>query len=220
MMPHFLDFSWSSEFCTAVSIFEVAFGKIPGRREWLPAPVFCPGESHGQKSLAGYSPWGGKELDMTERLSLSLPLSFTKCLQGRNTFHQFCQILRFSQTCMHTPAPSFLLAEFLTLRVFSTYNDCGSPFLCLPGGGTTIQVCGFTFIGSLVQLSAPVLGISDRELPEWVRCGLAHGVLGMHMGQLRGFGGEIFPRLMSWLPDGTKDAISWNHDPSCPPGIL
>ena len=39
------------------------------RREWLPAPVFLPGESHGQRSLVGYSPWGCKELDMTEQLS-------------------------------------------------------------------------------------------------------------------------------------------------------
>ena len=43
--------------------------KIPWRRTWQPAPVFLPGESHGQKSLAGYSPWGRKELDTTERLS-------------------------------------------------------------------------------------------------------------------------------------------------------
>ena len=35
----------------------------------LPTPVFLPGESHGQRSLVGYSPWGPKELDMTERLS-------------------------------------------------------------------------------------------------------------------------------------------------------
>ena len=33
-------------------------GKIPRRREWLPTPVFLPGESHGQRSLAGYSAWG------------------------------------------------------------------------------------------------------------------------------------------------------------------
>ena len=32
--------------------------------------VFLPGESHGQRSLASYSPWGCKELDMTERLTL------------------------------------------------------------------------------------------------------------------------------------------------------
>ena len=41
--------------------------KIPWRREGLPTPVFWPGEFHGQ-----YSPWGSKELDTTERLSLSV----------------------------------------------------------------------------------------------------------------------------------------------------
>ena len=35
-------------------------------RKWLPTPVFLPGESHGWRSLAGYSPWGHKELDTTE----------------------------------------------------------------------------------------------------------------------------------------------------------
>ena len=39
------------------------------RREWLPTPVFLPGEFHGQKSLAGCSPWGHKESDMTEQLT-------------------------------------------------------------------------------------------------------------------------------------------------------
>jgi len=42
---------------------------IPWRRAWQPTPVFLPGESHGQRSLVGYSPWSRKELDMTERLS-------------------------------------------------------------------------------------------------------------------------------------------------------
>ena len=41
---------------------------IYGWRQWQPTPVFLPGESHGQRSLADYSPWGCKELDMTERL--------------------------------------------------------------------------------------------------------------------------------------------------------
>ena len=40
--------------------------KIPWRRAWQPTPVFLPGESHGQGSLVGYSPWGRKELAMTE----------------------------------------------------------------------------------------------------------------------------------------------------------
>ena len=32
--------------------------KIPWRREWLPTPVFLPGEFHGQRRLEGYGPWG------------------------------------------------------------------------------------------------------------------------------------------------------------------
>ena len=40
--------------------------KIPWRREWQPTPVFLPGESHGQRSLVGYSPWGRKESHTTE----------------------------------------------------------------------------------------------------------------------------------------------------------
>ena len=41
-------------------------GKIPWRMKWQPTPVSLPGKSHGQRSLAGYSPWGCKELAMTE----------------------------------------------------------------------------------------------------------------------------------------------------------
>ena len=40
-------------------------GKIPWRRKWHLTPVFLPGESHGQRSLAAYSPWGHKVSDMT-----------------------------------------------------------------------------------------------------------------------------------------------------------
>ena len=40
--------------------------KIPQRRKWQPTPVFLHGKSHGQRSLAGYSPWGCKKSDMTE----------------------------------------------------------------------------------------------------------------------------------------------------------
>ena len=36
--------------------FDPWVGKIPWRRKWQPTPIFLPGESHGQRSLAGYSP--------------------------------------------------------------------------------------------------------------------------------------------------------------------
>ena len=54
--------------------FDPWIGKIPWRREWLPTPLFLPGESHGQRSLAGCSPWGCKESDVTEWITLPLSL--------------------------------------------------------------------------------------------------------------------------------------------------
>ena len=48
--------------------FDPWVGKIPWRRKWQPTPVFLPGKSHGLRSLVGYSPWGRKESDTTERL--------------------------------------------------------------------------------------------------------------------------------------------------------
>ena len=44
--------------------------KIPWRRKWPPTPVFLPGESHGQRSVVGYSPWVHRESDATEQLSM------------------------------------------------------------------------------------------------------------------------------------------------------
>ena len=41
-------------------------GGHPGGRNGNPTPVLLPGDSHGQKSLVGYSPWGCKELDTTD----------------------------------------------------------------------------------------------------------------------------------------------------------
>ena len=38
------------------------FGRSPGGGHWQPNPVFLPGESHGQRSLAGYSLWGYKNI--------------------------------------------------------------------------------------------------------------------------------------------------------------
>ena len=70
-----LQYSWASLVAQLVRIclqygrpgFDPWVGKIPWRRKRLPTPVFWPREFHGL-----YSPWGHKESDMTEWLSLSL----------------------------------------------------------------------------------------------------------------------------------------------------
>ena len=49
--------------------------KISWRRKWHPTPVAVPGKSHGRRSLVGYSPWGHKESDTTERLHFPFSLS-------------------------------------------------------------------------------------------------------------------------------------------------
>ena len=46
-------------------------GKIPWRRAWQPTPVLLPGESHGQRSLASYSPGGCKDSNTTKQVTLS-----------------------------------------------------------------------------------------------------------------------------------------------------
>ena len=62
--------------------------KIPLRRRWRSSPVFSAGTYHGQRSLAGYSPWGHKESDMTwwqknniTLVWLFIGFSFWNCLQ-------------------------------------------------------------------------------------------------------------------------------------------
>ena len=60
--------------------FNLWVGKTPWRRKWQPAPIFLPGESHGQRSLVGYSSRGGKESDVTEWIPFPLSFSIQYCL--------------------------------------------------------------------------------------------------------------------------------------------
>ena len=60
---------WRSRLQCRRPRFDPWVGKIPWRRQWLSTPVFLPGESHRQRSLAGYSLWGQKESDTVEWLT-------------------------------------------------------------------------------------------------------------------------------------------------------
>ena len=70
--------------------------KIPWRRKWQTTPVFLPGEPHGQRSLAGYSPW-----DHKERLSMNAYIfqkfSFCKRRTGNSVFTYFISFLFLPQ---------------------------------------------------------------------------------------------------------------------------
>ena len=71
-----LQYSWASLVAQTVktlhAMWETRFQSLvwedPWWRAWQPTPIFLPGESHGQRSLTGYSPWGCKESDTTEQL--------------------------------------------------------------------------------------------------------------------------------------------------------
>jgi len=95
-------------------------GKMPWRREWLPTPVFLPGEFHGQRSLAGYSPWGRKELDMTEWLALSLFSDTNIIFNVYNVYHA-------DISCMHAAAAAKSLQSCLTLYDPIDGSPPGSP---------------------------------------------------------------------------------------------
>ena len=58
----------------------------PWRRKWQPSPVFLPGESRGQRSLAGYSPWGLKEPDMMSNLTLDM-------IQTLEKAGKYCEVI-------------------------------------------------------------------------------------------------------------------------------
>ena len=67
MLPWWFRWKWICLQCRRLR-FNPWVGKISWRRIWQPTPVFLPGESHRRRGLAGYSPWGRKELDITELL--------------------------------------------------------------------------------------------------------------------------------------------------------
>ena len=90
----------------------------PWRREWLPTPVFWPGEFHGQGSLAGYSPWGCKQSDTTKWLSLSRRTQATGDLASQDKRSRQAPLI-----------PSFCLglAQWFTTRP-STVQEEGKYF--------------------------------------------------------------------------------------------
>ena len=57
-------------------------GKIPGRKEWLPTPVFLPGDSHGQRRLVGYSLVGRMLQDVATKRKKEKELSSLRMLDS------------------------------------------------------------------------------------------------------------------------------------------
>ena len=90
-------------------------GKIPWKMEWLSTPVFLPGESHGQRSLEGYSPWGRKESDTNERLTHTR----THTKQASNT------VVASRRRRRWHPTPVLLPGKSHGRRSLVSYSPCG-----------------------------------------------------------------------------------------------
>ena len=116
--------------------FDPRVGKIPWRRKWQPIPALLPGKSHGRRTLVGYSQWGRKESDTTERPHFHF--SFSKCLLGLPWWlsgkESACQCRR----CMFNPGSRKIphATEQLSPRATTT-----EPVLQSPGAAATQPTC-------------------------------------------------------------------------------
>ena len=106
--------------------FDSWVGKIPWRRKWQPTPVFLPGVSHGQRSLAGYSPWGCKSHDL-----------MTTPPPPRRDRKAFCLLLILpcedtvrKSALTRTDHAVALILDFQSPEVWGISICCVSPHLC------------------------------------------------------------------------------------------
>ena len=102
-------------------------GKIPWRREWQPTPVFLPGESHGQRTLVGYSPWVAKSRTRLKWLN-TVQYLFLKVLQQFPIFSW-----PSPSQALHGLGPACLLQclSFLNPRLHPGQVACISPIMHL-----------------------------------------------------------------------------------------
>jgi len=120
--------------------FDPWVGKIPWRRERLPTSVFLPGKFHGQRVLAGYSPWSCKELDMAEQLTLTyLMLRMLSTFSCANL-----PLIYFPWWSVYLNLCSFFLIELFNFSLLNFEN-----YLCILDTRLVQDVC-FTNISSLL----------------------------------------------------------------------
>ena len=129
------------------------FSPVLRRRQWRPTPVLLPGESHGQRSLVGCSPWGHEELDMTERFQFHFSLS---CIGEGNGNSLQCSCLENPRDRGTWWAAIYGVAQSRT-RLKQLSNSCSPvliPFSNNPLFVITLQ-SAFTYIISFILPRTP-----------------------------------------------------------------
>ena len=114
-------------------------GRYSGEGNSYPLhPVFLPGEFYGQKSLAGYSPWGCKESDTTERLTLS---TLSKALRKSNftrLLHQHLLFMVGKKVTQMTRAYTLVFQTLLCNRC--RQGTCSKHNLFVPYPGFSFRI--------------------------------------------------------------------------------
>ena len=103
------------------SRFDTWVGKIPWRRAWQPLPVSLAEQSHGQRSLVGYSPWGCKEsytAETTDHIAHRFPLALGKAHQGDGRLGSLGRLWNFFQ------GSTFLFFNF-HLKTLASFSNQG-----------------------------------------------------------------------------------------------
>ena len=110
-------------------------GKIPWRRKWQPTPVFLPGESHGVRSLAGYSPQGRKGLPWWLRwLRITWDAGNLNVHQVQDLSRSLGQKISWRREWLLTSL--FLPGEFCGQRSLVGYSPWGPTLLDMTEGQT------------------------------------------------------------------------------------
>ena len=114
------------------------FAPLPScwRRKWHPTPVLLPGKSHGRRNLVGYSPWGCKESDTTERVHFHFPPAVwvglpttMDCAEHLDKTHTHSQRSRLSQTSGCLAPSGYSICIFAGCALCHKAN-MGLLFLC------------------------------------------------------------------------------------------
>ena len=129
---------------------------IPWRREWKSTPVFLPGKCHGQRRLAGYSPWGRKKADMIERLTLTCDLLvFCGGALRFLSFSLLCNYCRFLLSGCYEAFIKCLIMTILSCNKLSSnvywalyFYSCPNTYIYVLG----VTVCIFTLWVSFNKL--------------------------------------------------------------------
>ena len=109
--------------------------KIPWRQAWQPTPVFLPGKSHGQRSLAGYNPWVCKSWRQPKQLSTHAPpydseFEFQFCFgEIQNNLNCGSQLFSSAFRGVQSEHCSLLQSRLLI----------GAPSMCVPHKGRCLK---------------------------------------------------------------------------------